>query len=128
VVQAKLPDLNNYWIKYHDSGLYHIMHGEYQPAIATIYSMNALLPDEYRLSVDTSRYTELTESILIAICSHCDTQTPRTEIKVFDLMIPLEFQLIRETNTIQVWYCPKCKESNELVKTKYIQNQRRCKK
>jgi len=123
MVQAKLPDLNNYWIKYHDSGMFNIMRANYQASIASIYSMNALLPDEYRLSVDTSKYTELTHSILIAVCSHCNTQTPRTEIKVFDLIVPLVFQVVRETKTIEVWYCSKCKESNELVNTKYIQNE-----
>jgi len=123
VPQAKLPDLNNYWIKYHDSGMFNLMHGNYRAAVSAIYNMNALLPKEYRLGIDTARHYELTRINLLVVCGWCNTEIPRNEIRVFNWLLPFIESVARGTKSVRVWICSKCERENELESTKFLKKE-----
>jgi len=122
MVQAKLPDLNNYWIKYHDHGIHCLYNKDYAGCVASIYNMNALLPDDYRVEVNTQRYDEVSHDKLIVVCSNCNAEIPRNEIKLIEKFLGLLKSMILETHTIKVWVCHNCKQENELARTKMIKD------
>ena len=123
MVQAKLPDLNNYWIKYHDHGIHCLYNKDYAGCVASIYNMNALLPDDYRVEVNTRSYNELSHDKFIVVCSNCNAEILRNEIKVIEVLLnPIE-NIILEERTKQIWVCSKCNKENEFARTKMIKDQ-----
>jgi len=122
MVQAKLPDLNNYWINYHNIGIHSIYTKDYVNVVACIYNMNAILPDEYRVEINTERYNELSQDKLMVVCSICNAEIIYNEIKVIETLLnPLESMILDE-RTKQVWNCSKCNGVNEFTRTKKIKD------
>lgn len=120
MVQAKLPDLNNYWIKYHDHGMFCLYSKNYAGCIAAIYNINALLPDEYRVEVSTKKYNELSRDKLVIICSKCEAEVNRNEIKIMTLLLSSIDSLISGDKSVQVWICSKCNGENDFIRSKKI--------
>lgn len=117
-MDSKLPSLSIYWLKYHDIGIRAIGEGNYVGAIGAIYSMNALLPDEYRISVDTAKFLEVTKAQFKVICSHCNYEIDRNGLNVFDLLLSNIDSFITGKKSERVWYCTDCKAINPLLTTK----------
>jgi len=122
MVQAKLPDLNNYWIKYHDSGMQFLYNKNYAGLVACIYNMNAILPDEYRVEINTEKYNELSQDKLMVVCSNCNAEIPRNEIKPTDRLLNVLESTILGVRTIKVWVCLNCKQENDFARTKKIKD------
>jgi len=122
MVQAKLPDLNNYWIKYHDIGIHSLYNKNYAGVVACIYNMNALLPDDYRVEINTEKYNELSQDKLMVVCSNCNTEIVYNEIRVYETFLSTLQSMIQNARTERVWNCPKCNEVNQFARTKKIKN------
>jgi hypothetical protein len=115
-----LPDLNAIWVTYRNRGLAAISGEMYAQAIGCINGMNAILPNDYRIEVNTSKYTELTTERLIAICNACKEQFSRKEIKIVELLNPLVIQVLTNQEYEKVWFCPKCNKTNNVSTTNWI--------
>src|SRR3989304_1653918 len=86
-MQAKLPDINNAWVRYRNFGLQCIMERNYVGAIAAINEINALFPDAYRVEVNTPKYIQSTQDELVAKCTKCNEETNIAELHIFDLLL-----------------------------------------
>lgn len=120
-MQSKLPDLNHYWFKYHDYGIQCINTRNYSGIVASIYNINALLPDEYRVEIDTEKYTELMRTKVSVVCEKCKTETNRYEVRFIEDLLPFLEQIIVGSKTIKVWICPNCNNKTNLNDTKMIE-------
>lgn len=118
ILDSKLPSLAIYWLKYHDIGLRAIAERNYTGAIASIYSMNALLTDDYRISIDTAKFLEVTKAQFKVICFHCKHETDRNGLKVYDQFLTNLDSLISGKKSERVWRCIECKTLNVLLTTK----------
>ena len=118
-MDSKLPGLSIYWLKYHDIGIRAVSECNYVGAISSIYSMNALLPDEYRLSIDDDKFNQQTKTHLKFICSFCENEIEDKDVKIFDLLLPLILSLCVNKKYLKVWNCRNCNNNNYLEKTKF---------
>lgn len=118
--QAKLPDINAAWSSYRAYGLQCIQYHNYPGMVAAINEMNALLPDEYRVKVDTKEYKELEREDLTVICTACKAETTPNKLVVFSMMIPITINHYGKPVLEEVWSCTKCKATNNLTKTRMI--------
>ena len=84
--------------------------------------MNALLPDDYRVEVNTDRYNELSQDKLMVVCSNCDTEIVSNKIKPFEIIVTSIQSAVLGIRMKKVWVCFNCKHENDLVRTKKIKD------
>lgn len=123
VPQAKLPDINNAWVRYRNYGLECIDKRNYTGACAAIFEINALFPDKYRCEIDTDKYNELMMEQRVVVCPSCTKETDFKDIKIFDLILNLIPNILTNSTTEKVWNCPECKTNQKMINTKMIKDQ-----
>lgn len=119
-MQAKLPDINAAWVK---ERTYFFtcrdMHN-WSGMILALYAMNALLPDEYRITVNTRKYDNLIEAKIGYICNYCKEEIPEASIEIKKCLAPLVVSYIAQSETRTFWPCPKCNKENLISQTRQI--------
>lgn len=119
-MQAKLPDINAAWVK---ERTYFFtcrdMHN-WSGMILALYAMNALLPDEYRIKINTQEYNDLVEAKIGYICGTCKAEIPESMVKVKTAIAPLLVSYISSSETKNYWVCHKCNAENLMSRTKLI--------
>ena len=119
-MQAKLPDINAAWVK---ERTYFFtcrdMHN-WSGMILALYAMNALLPDEYRIMVNTAKFEELTEAEVKYLCNFCKKEIPEPSIEIKKVLAPLLVSYLSESESKIFWSCPECKKENLISQTKLI--------
>lgn len=119
-MQAKLPDINAAWVK---ERTYFFtcrdMHN-WSGMILAIYAMNALLPDEYRITVNTRKYKDLSDAKIGYVCNHCKEEIPENMIKIRKAIAPLIISYVSQAQTVIFWSCPKCNKENLISQTRQI--------
>lgn len=120
IPQAKLPDVNAAWVKYRSYYLTCTEQEKYTNATTALDSFNALFPDDYRVEIDTQKYNKAVQTKLIVNCNYCAVQFNRNEIKVVELLAPTIIKTIIDTESEEVWFCPKCNKPNKLLNTRMI--------
>ena len=117
-MQSKLPDLNAYWRDYHKQGKSALDNHDYDTCISCVYSMLALMPDEYRLEVNTDKYNELVRLRSIVVCSECKKENNYDDVEIDDRLVPFDISILLGSKTEKVWICIFCKFENEFTSTK----------
>ena len=120
-MQAYLPDINTAYISYRGEAIRSIKSEAYDSAFGALYSLNALLPEEYKVKISSIDYEEATRQDLKIICLKCKEKADYKQIRVFDLLLPLLNNLITSKTHEKVWLCPTCKNCNRLEKSEFIQ-------
>lgn len=103
----------------------------------SLFSINALLPDEYRIEISDTKYKEEINKQGISIvcknckknCDHCKTgkgeckaESRREEIKVKTIEMSDLLKTLTSQKEEKVWECPRCKSNNILSQSKRINN------
>lgn len=122
--QAKLPDINNAWVRYRNYGIDCIEKGNYAGAISSVLRSIALFPEKYQIEINTEKFNQIKEDKLYAYCKNCNTEHLYNNIKILKIMQPLMANFLSGNNTEKVWYCQntECNTINKLKNTKLIQN------
>ena len=124
-MQAKLPDINGAIVTYRKAILNALDNGDFQKAAIVFDDLISLMPEEYRVEINTIKYNKLKESKYNIVCTECkmDVQTlidgqtkiekqlsefPRKDIRPFEILLPDMESLIIGEKTIMVWVCPNC--------------------
>ncbi len=118
--QAKLPDINAAWVRYRNYGLQCIDYNNYPGAVAAINEINAMLPQSYRVKIDSREYKELEKDNLTVICTACKAETTPDKLVVFNMRLPIMVNHHGGPKTEEVWTCRDCKSVNNLIKTRMI--------
>jgi len=100
-------------------------------AIFSFDAINALLPEEYKLEINTEKYNELIRSQITIICDNCKEEFLRYDIKPYEKWFPDFHFFLRSMekkieyghtkNTITYWCCPKCNHERELLRSNIIE-------
>lgn len=119
-MQAYLPDINTAYISYRGEAIRSIKSEHYDSAFGAMYSLNALLPEDYRVKISTPSYLEATKEELEAVCLSCKQNSNIHLIKIIDKLLPSLIKTITDKETEKFWKCPLCKNENNLSKTEFI--------
>lgn len=123
VPQAKLPDINNAWVRYRNYGLECIDSRRYAGAVAAVMEINALFPDLYRVKIDSDKYADLMRENRILVCTACTEETNFQLIQTYDLILNATRAIISGRPSEKVWDCPKCKTTQRMIDTKMYKDQ-----
>jgi len=121
--QAKLPDINNAWVRYRNYGLESIDSKNYSGAVAAIFEIIALFPENYRIEINTEKWNEMEKDTIIFICGGCSKENNRNEIKLYDLILELTVSMVSGLQHETVWKCLGCDYRNRLLNTEVIKSQ-----
>ena len=135
--QSLLIDMNSGWYKHKTEVNDGLKTMNYNQVLGALDSLNALLPDEYRVVIDSDDYNEKIKGNLLAMCPSCvtdypdpndrtkvltlPTQTEHTRLKKLRLLLPKMDQIARGKKYNDYWECPKCFTLNDLSKTRFKQ-------
>lgn len=139
MAQSLLIDVNTGFIKHRLTVLGGLLTGNTEAVEGSLNAMNALLPEQYRVIIDTDEYNARIRGSMVVLCSHCKTTKeiddtegkPRTvkvptpidynEIKILNLFLSANEQFITGKTHDKFWVCPKCKKDNRLSTTVFEQ-------
>lgn len=118
--QARLPDINTAFIMYRREALQNYKSKNYSMCIGCLYSLNALLPQKYRVIVSDIEYDKKTLEKITLDCPKCKETFDFKDIQIFELAIPLTEYLFSDSKKEKIWYCPKCKVRHRLADTEPV--------
>ena len=120
--QAKLPDLNKYWQKYHDEGKSCLENFDFEGCVTSVYCMIALMPDDYRLDVSTKKYNDIRKNTDFVDCYECKETTLWNDLRIIDVQLTLIDSIVKHSSTQKVWFCRNCNYENVLDNTLLTKN------
>lgn len=116
-MESRLPDINTEFITYRNEARQSLKSKNYDSMLGAAYAINAMLPEDYRVTISTSEYNKVSSEIVMAICQYCDQRTNYDELQVFKrLLSPFEAMLSKQDYE-RLWKCEHCGATNELAKT-----------
>lgn len=118
---AALIDLNHLALKHLDKAFFYLQTQEYDLCTAELHAVNASLPPDYQITFDDVKYKELTEHHLEIFCKHCAESTFRDKIKLWNMLLPLDIQIIEKRKFVKAWTCEKCNDQNILSESRLVQ-------
>lgn len=136
-MQSLLIDVNTGFIKHRLVVLSSLLSENYAAVIGSLDAMNALLPDKYRVVVDTEGYLSRIRGNMVALCSYCTiekevddgegktkiiktpTPTDYDTIKVMHILLSSRDAWLYGSKYKDVWECPKCKKDNDIKYTEF---------
>lgn len=108
-------------------------------AASSLYNLNSCLGEEYLVTISTAKYNQSVKDESSYRCNHCtmpfkkiinkgeenestkEIQIPSeilvSEVRVFELIIPLVESILKGNNMTKVWICPKCNKENYMDNT-----------
>lgn len=137
--QSLLIDVNTGFIKHRLTVLGGLLTGNTEAVEGSLNAMNALLPEKYRVVIDTDEYNHRISGSMVALCSHCKTAkevddgegkpkivklpTPidYNNIKILTLLLSSREQFLTGQKYDKFWICPKCGKDNRLSTTEFEQ-------
>ena len=123
--QARLPDINTAFITYRREVLQNLKSLKYSIVFGSLYSLNGLLPEKYRVQISTDDYNKKLGDAekLVAVCKYCSVQTESKLINSVEVIQSFTSHYLMSQLKHKVWYCPDCKKVNELGETMMIQKE-----
>lgn len=125
-MQASLPDLNTQFIKNKNKAISAADNKEWTTAIGAVYSINALLPDDFQITVSTIKYLSELQTSIVGVCEHCDQEIENFDhVPKLELILSQTERMVIGSKSSTVWDCPNCKKMNYLdgTKTKIMKKQ-----
>lgn len=109
----KLPDINTAIIKHRNDAINAFVSKNYPLVKISLSSINALLPEEYKVEVNTEKYNKLIEEQNFVFCETCQEDIPRKTIQEFEQDYSLTEQFMLQEKKRWVWICPKCENQED---------------
>ena len=119
--QARLPDINTAFVMYRRECITNYKSKNYSLCIGSIYALNALLPDKYRVKISDIEYEKLTQKRYLMPCPKCLEQFDISKIVRKKVLVPTIEQFVTNTELEEIWLCPKCDVANTFDKEELIQ-------
>ena len=120
-MQAELPDKNTAFIVYRRESISSWKSGKYDACIGALYSLMGLLPSNYRPTISTEEFEQMTNQNLLALCTECNAENNIADVKTYQITLPFLANVISGKTTEEVWNCLQCNKTNKLNTTKFIQ-------
>jgi|APSaa5957512535_1039671.scaffolds.fasta_scaffold14620_5 hypothetical protein len=121
--QARLPDVNTAFITYRREAIVNIKTFDHRGAWGSLFSINALLPNQYRIIIDDEKFAEESKTNFLYTCNFCIEKTDRTALTIYLEDVGATEFLLTNEETVKVWDCIKCNETNILSETNIIKDE-----
>lgn len=120
--QARLPDVNTAFITYRGIAIRSLQSHKYLDCLGALKSINAMLPEKYRVELNNDKFDEDSKINLHYVCGSCDKNIDGKFVIPFDYYLDSIDSLITNKVKIKVWKCPECNKLSGLSNTRIIQN------
>lgn len=120
MVTPALIDINILALKHLDKAYFYLQGRDYDSCTASLHSVNAALPPEYHIEFNSALYQAKIEHPLEIYCKKCGAHLMRDQIKIWDMLLPLELQIGRASKTVKAWTCTDCNSVNILSESKMV--------
>ncbi len=117
-MQAKLPDINAALVRHRNAVMIAYDRGDFDKAAISFDAMIALLPEDYRLEINTDKYNKLVSSKHILVCRYCKNEIENKDIMTYRLLLSALDRLITSEKQLLVWDCAKCHMTQPMLGTK----------
>lgn len=97
---------------------------DYYDCISAVQCMNALMPDEYRIEINTEKYKQLTHNAKAIICQECGIEFDFTDVDVIDTLNSFIDYTISGERYAKAWYCPTCNGKNKISSSQMVVTER----
>ena len=118
--QARLPDINTQYVMLTREAITNFKSRNYSLCIGSLYSLNALMPEKYRVIISNQLYEQKTKTKVLVECLECKEQQELLKVKKFRLIIPTSERFFSATEYDEMWSCGKCKANNRMAQTEPI--------
>lgn len=118
-MQAKLPDINAAIVRYRNHALYCFTGEDYTGATIALNNINALLPEEYKIEIDSQKYQEAISEKNYVICPNCDKETQTNKMETRQVLLSSFERMITGKEYTMMWECKNCNELNNPHESKY---------
>ena len=134
-----LPNISENFGYFRQTAVNQFEKKQFVSAASSLYNLNSCLGEEYLVTISTTRYSQAVKNRSAYQCNHCtmpftkiinkgeenestkEIQIPTeiliSEVKVFDVILPIIDSIIQKSDTMKIWICPECKKENEIDKT-----------
>jgi len=119
--QARLTDINTAAITYRREVISGLKAKNYSACFGSLYALNGLLPEEYRVKISDIIYEDKTKQDIFVKCKFCQIDQDFKIVKKFDLLLPLIKRILSSKTHEKIWVCTDCKKNNLLEQTELIQ-------
>jgi len=120
--QARLPDINTQYIKFTNEAVNSWKSENYEACLGSLFTLNALMPEKYRVVISNQEHKKLTNEQLWNICTKCKHENKHEDIKYYQLMMPYIDSVLTKTKYQEMWRCTECKKENILLKSDMVQD------
>lgn len=133
--QSVLIDMNSGWYKHKSEFNDGLKTRSYLQVLGALDALNAILPDDYRVRIDTKEYDDAVRGALSAFCNYCETDYPDPADKTKTVSLPTkhdaarivrrtvllspELQMITGRKFDTFWRCDTCGRDNLLGGTTF---------
>jgi len=105
-------------VRHRSNALKALENNDREIAHISLNAINALLPEDYKVEVNTQKYEKAIEDTWSIYCGYCEEEFPLSEIRPFDLLLNSIESIILGLDVMRVWLCPKCNEENPYYQAK----------
>ena len=113
-MQSRLPDINSAIVKHRTNALSAFSTGDWPSCIISLDAIIALLPEDYKIEINSEKYKEILADRKTIDCDKCQTQNILNDVKQFDLELEWMEQILIDQKTKRVWICTKCEKTNDM--------------
>ncbi len=89
-----------------------------EEAAIALNAIVALLPEEYKVEVNTIKYNSIIKGKTLICCPFCGEEPTYDDVKFFEMILPFIDQCLIQSTTQKVWVCPKCKTISPISKSR----------
>lgn len=114
---AKLPDVNNAIVFHRASMIRALQDNDFPKTLMSWKSINALLPEDFRVKVSSEDYAQAVATKTFWQCSKCSSEISIDKIHVTEMEQSKLYRSIFSEKKNLMWQCPKCKAMNAKEQT-----------
>ena len=107
-MQARLPDINTTLVTYRSAILKALHLQQHAACTKYLYVFNSILPEEYRVKVDSEAWKQKVASKHIAVCYKCSKETEYSTAKKAPEYTSALVCMITGQKKVNRWFCNTC--------------------
>ena len=118
--QSRLPDINNAFVSYRNEFKTSMTKKEFKSATGSLFTMNSLLPLEYRVRISSDEYIRLSKTHRYKQCLVCKKEIDEEDSPVEEIQNNVIDEFLFDQKSQRLWHCPECKAWNKIELTPRI--------